>query len=100
MDQPVVDRHKTVLGIGFGGTRVAPHRTSYVALLRDVRNAAGQCAASGQFPGRSEAGRRAPNVPTHMGLYLVSDIQSRQTSLSRHMGTVRGEGGKPTRIQS
>ncbi len=40
----------------------AADRAPHLALLRDLRDGGRQHAAAGQFPGRPEAGRRAPHV--------------------------------------
>ena len=60
--EPVADRRTEPRRVRIRGARSAPHRPADMALLRDVRHRLGQHAATGQFPGGAEAGRRASDI--------------------------------------
>ena len=62
LDEPVAARRRPPAGLGCGRPRVATGRAPHLALLRDLRDADGSHAAAGQFPGRPETGRRAPDL--------------------------------------
>ena len=82
--QPLAARRAAARGLRSGRAGSAPRRAADLALLRDVRDAGGQHAAARQFPGRPEAGCRAPDVAHQHGTLSALRGRGPRLRLGRH----------------
>ena len=75
--EPSAARGGPQAGLRRGRARTAADRTPHLALLRDLRHGGGSHAPSRQLSGRPEAGGGPSDVPTNLGLYLLSVVAAR-----------------------